>query len=143
VRVLGIDFGERRIGLAISDTEGRWALPLTILKRTTDRRAAYEIATIVRREGVERLVMGEPRGPEGERGPAAERMHRFGVRVARATRLEISYHDETLTTVAARERLDDDGLARRPRLDAHAAQIILQEALDTGLGADQETGDPT
>jgi len=64
LRVLGIDFGERRIGLAISDPEGRWAMPLATLERTTDRRAAYEIAALVRREDVRALVVGEPRHPE-------------------------------------------------------------------------------
>ena len=79
MRFLGIDFGEKRIGLAISDPAGRLALPLTTLERRNDRSALRQIAEIARQEGVERLVLGEPvdlygrRGPHGRAGPALRR----------------------------------------------------------------------
>lgn len=131
MRVLGIDFGERRIGLAISDPEGRLALPLTTLERTTDRRAAYEIAALVRREDVRALVMGEPRHPStGTPQAAAERIRRFGARLARITGLPVDFREETLTTAEAGGRLAAAGLEAEARIDAHAAQIILQEALE-------------
>ncbi len=133
VRALGIDFGEKRIGLALSDAEGRWAMPFATLERRTDRRAAHRIADLARREGVEMLVFGEPLGPGGEIGEAARRVHRFGARLARITRLPIRWIDETLTTVEAAERLRAAGLDRpgkRERRDMVAAQILLQEALD-------------
>ena len=138
MRVLGIDFGERRIGLAISDPSARFALPLTTLERETDRRAAYRIADIARRESVELLILGEPLGLEdGAVGAAAERVRRFGKRLERAARLPVRRIDEALTTVEAAARLDAAGLddARRhpERRDAVAAQILLQEALDRGL----------
>ncbi len=133
MRVIGIDFGERRIGLALSDESGRWALPFTTLERQTDRRAVYRIADLARREGVELLVLGEPLGPDGEVGDAARRVRRFGERLSRVTGLPIVWVDETLTTVEAKERLREAGLDRprqRHRRDAVAAQILLQEALD-------------
>jgi putative Holliday junction resolvase len=130
-RALGIDFGEKRIGLAIS--EGALAVPLLTLKRRDDRSALEEIAGIVRREGVERLVVGEPRKLDGSRGPAAERARRFGERLAGLTGLPLELVDEALTSVEAAERLRAAGVdpRRHPeRLDATAAQILLQEALD-------------
>lgn len=137
MRALGIDFGEKRIGIAISDSEGRWALPLTHLERRTDRSAAHAIAEIARREGVAVMVMGEPGDAAGA---AALRIRRFGERLARVARLPVVRLDESLTTVEAARRLAAAGLDeprftsdRDARRDAVAAQIILQEALDRGL----------
>lgn len=138
VRALGIDFGERRIGLAVSDAEGRWAVPLTTLERRTDRRAAYQIADLARQEKVELLVLGEPLAPDGSAGEAAQRVRRFGRRLAKASGLPVRFVDETLTTVEAAERLAAIGADRREhaeRRDAVAAQILLQEALDRGREA--------
>ncbi len=132
VKALGIDFGERRIGLAISDSEGRFALPLLTFERTDDRQAARRIAAIARDEEVELLVLGEPRGADGLRGEAAERVGRFGHRLAELTGLTLDLVDETLTTREAARRLREAGvdLRRHPeRLDAVAAQIVLEEGL--------------
>ncbi len=108
-------------------------MPFATLERQTDRRAAHQIAEVVRRQGVELLVLGEPLGPGGEAGASALRVRRFGERLTRITRLSIVWVDETLTTVEAVQRLRDAGLdqpRRRHRRDAVAAQILLQEALD-------------
>jgi putative holliday junction resolvase len=134
MRSLGIDFGEKRIGLAISDPEGRLAVPLTTLVRRKDRSAVREIEEIARREGVGRLVLGEPVGLDGQRGEAAERVRRFGDRLATVTGLPVRLINESLTTVEAQERLRAAGIdpRREPeRIDAVAAQILLQEALDS------------
>lgn len=137
MRTLGIDFGERRIGLAVSDPLGSFALPLTTIERQTDRRAAYRIADLVTQEGVEALVFGEPKGLEGHATEATERVHRFAQRLARITGLPVHWVDEALTTVEAGERLRQVGMDRQRdtsgRRDAVAAQIILQEALDRGV----------
>lgn len=133
MKTLGIDFGERRIGLALSDPEGRFAVPLTTLERSRDRDAVREIAKIVRREEIEALVVGDPVNVDGSRGDASERVHRFAAKLAEATGLEPRYVVETLTTVAARERLEAAGVDVRKhpeRLDATAAQILLEEALE-------------
>lgn len=135
MRALGIDFGERRIGLALSDPEGRFALPLTTLERQTDRRAIYRIADLAREETVELLVIGEPHQPDGRPSTTHERVHRFGDRLARVTGLPVRWVDETLTTVEAAARLAAAGRDRPRRdpgrRDAVAAQLILQEALDS------------
>lgn len=133
MRALGIDYGAKRIGLALSDPGGRVAVPLRTLEREDDRSAAREIARIVRDEGVERLVVGEPVGLDGTRGEAAERARRFAERLAALTGLAVELVNESLTSVEAAERLRAAGvdLRRDPgRLDAAAAQILLQEALD-------------
>ena len=134
MRWLGIDFGERRIGLAISDPEGRLAVPLTTLVRRNDRSAVREIAEIARREGVGRLALGEPVGLDGQRGEAAERVRRFGDKLAQVSGLPVRLVGESLTTVEAQERLRAAGVDPRrapERIDAVAAQILLQEALDS------------
>jgi putative Holliday junction resolvase len=133
MRALGIDFGEKRIGLAVSDPEGRLAVPLTTLARRDDRSAMAAIAEIARREGIGRLVLGEPLGTDGARGPAAARVRRFGERLAVATALPLTFVDEALTSVEAAARLRAAGTDPRrapERIDSTAAQILLQEDLD-------------
>ena len=138
MRALGIDFGERRIGLALSDPEGRFALPYRVLERTSDHDAIAAIAAIAAEEGIARLVVGEPRRPaDGAAGSAALRVRRFAARLARRTGLAVEWVDESLTSRAAAERLREGGVGRRGRrqqLDAVAAQILLQEALDRSGG---------
>lgn len=134
-RTLAVDFGEKRIGLAISDPEGRVAVPLRTLRRESDKAAIREIAEIARREGVERLVVGEPLALDGTRGEAAERAGRFARRLAAATGLELELVDESLTSMEAERRLRAAGVDPRghpERTDALAAQILLQEVLDQG-----------
>ena len=136
MRALGIDFGERRIGLALSDPEGRWAMPLHALARETDRRAVYQIADLVRHERVDVLVIGEPCYPDGAETDLVHRVRRFGARLERVVRLPVVWVGEALTTIEATERLAEIGLddgEDSGRRDAVAAQILLQEAIDRGL----------
>ena len=133
MRVLGIDFGERRIGLAISDESGRWAMPLEAIERTTDRRAIYQLADLAKLREVGLLVVGEPRLLDGQESANSPRIRRFGKRLAEVCQLPIQWVEETLTTVEAGERLraaEVNLRGRRQRRDSVAAQILLQEALD-------------
>ncbi len=142
MRSLGIDFGEKRIGLAISDPAGRFALPLATLERRNDRSALRQIAEIAREQGVGKLVLGEPVGLDGQRGANAERVRRFGERLAEFTGLPLELVIEALTTVEAHERLREAGGDPRKepaRIDALAAQILLQEVLDRGTGSAEPT----
>lgn len=144
-RALGIDFGERRIGLALSDPNGRMALPLCTIERQTDRRAAYQIADLIRREEVHVLVMGDPKGLDGRIGAASERVRGFGKKLTRITGLPIRWVDETLTTVEATARLQEigaDAPTHRDRRDAVAAQILLQEALDLSEVLEDRANEP-
>lgn len=134
---LGIDFGERRIGVALSDPDRRVAVPWGAVARESDRQAIGELVALARAEGATLLVAGEPRGPGGEAGEAARRARRFAERLARAAGLPLVVVDETLTSREAERRLAAaGGRGRRAadgRVDAVAAQILLQEALDHGL----------
>lgn len=139
---LGIDFGERRIGVALSDPERRLAVPWGVVERRSDRQAIGELAALARAEGASLLVAGEPRGLDGEAGEAARRARGFAERLARAARLRLVVVDEALTSAEAARRLAEagvEGRAQRGRIDAVAAQILLQEALDRGLAAASET----
>ncbi len=133
MRTLAIDFGETRVGVAISDPEGRVATPLTTLVRRSDLALIEAIGELCREYEVERLVLGEPRSPEdGAPSPAAERVRRFGTKLEGALGLALEHVEETLTTVEATARLREAGVdpRRHPeRIDAMAAAIILEEAL--------------
>lgn len=133
MRTLAIDFGETRVGVAISDPEGRIATPLTTIARRSDQALIEALGVLCEEYEVERLVLGEPRSPEdGTPSPAAERIRRFGAKLTGALGLAVDHIEETLTTVEATARLREAGVdpRRHPeRIDAMAAAIILEEAL--------------
>lgn len=134
MRILGIDFGEKRIGLAVSDQHESVATPLATVERKSDLQAIDHIVAIIEEEGIGAIVVGEPRGPDGGRGSAAERVGSFARKLHAATGLSTRMTDETLTSREASSRLrgtrSGDG-----RLDALAAQILLQQALDEPAAA--------
>jgi putative Holliday junction resolvase len=137
MRVLGIDFGEVRIGIAVSDPEAKMAIPLTTLTRVNDRAAIEEIQQIVEREGVDRIVLGEPRNLDGSLGEAARRVRSFREKLEGQLAIRCDLTDESLTSVEARERLRDAGVDvhRSPeRIDQVAAQILLEQYLETLTG---------
>jgi putative Holliday junction resolvase len=131
-RVLALDHGERRIGVAIADLETGMAFARgAIQRRNLDRDLALvrELCTI---EAVERVVVGLPLDMDGTEGAQAERARAFGERLA-AIGLDVVYEDERLSSWEARQHLAEGG--RRPRrrsgeLDSAAARVILQQYLD-------------
>jgi len=130
-RHLGIDFGERNVGLAISDDAGRMAVPREILIRNDDDSLCAAIQRIARRESIDVLVIGDPVNLDGLPGAASERVHRFGEKLAASTRLPVEYIAETLTSNEAHRRRRAAGGGPSERVDAIAAQVILQEFLDS------------
>jgi len=134
MKVLAIDFGEARIGLAISDPEGTLAIPLMTVSRTSDQDAIGRIGEIVAEEDVEHLVIGEPRNMNGTLGDSVMRVRRFRKKLLVQIPLPCDLVDETLTSVEALERLREAGVdpRRHPeRVDAVAAQILLEQYLAT------------
>ena len=130
MKLLAVDFGSKRIGLAVS--QGELALPLATLPRTSDRQAVAAIARLAREQAATALVVGEPRRLDGSRGDAAARARSFADKLAAATGLPCRLIDEALTSRAAEERLREAGVdpRRHPeRVDQVAAQILLEEAL--------------
>ena len=132
MKTLAIDFGERRVGVAISDPSGRISLPLSTLERHSDSQVIDELAKIVSDRRVELIVIGEPRRLDGSRGDAAARVASFARKLQGATALPYLLVDETLTSREAEQRLRDAGIDPRKapeKVDALAAQILLDEVL--------------
>jgi len=130
VRLLGVDYGTKRIGLAVSDELGFGAYPLATLNRS--RRLGHdldEIAQHAAREQAGRIVVGLPLNADGSHGPAAEAASAFARSLARHTPLPIVLHDEFLTTWEAEEdllALDVSRKRRRAVIDQMAAVKILE-----------------
>ena len=133
MRYLGIDFGERHIGLAVCDDDERVAVAIDTLDRTSDGQAVEAVLAVAERETAEGLVVGEPLRLDGTRGDAALRAQGFAAKLGAATRLPLVLHDEALTSHEARARLREAGASgRRSKSAVHAlaAQILLQDWLD-------------
>ena len=131
-RILGIDFGRVRIGLAISDELQLLAHPLETIPANT--RATDRIAEIVREKNVALVVLGIPNRMSGEVGPAAEEALVFAKELRVVLGCEVVTWDERLTTVAAHRALRDAGKKTRETrayVDQVAAQMILQGYLDS------------
>jgi len=129
---MGLDLGEKRIGIAVTDASETMAFPERVLQRRSARRDRQTLALLVDELAVERVIIGLPLSMDGDFGPNAQRTRRFGELLAHDVRVPIEYQDERLTTVEAEERLRDSGLAarkRRQRIDAAAAAIILEDYL--------------
>ncbi len=128
-RWIGIDFGEKRIGLALSNPERNLALPLETIERTTDRRAVGRIAFLVGEYAVNHLVIGLPTHADGTPTDFGLRVNRFAEKLRLRTGLQCSWVDEAHSSVEAENRLRTLKTTKG-QVDAVAAQIILQEALD-------------
>lgn len=132
-RVLGVDVGERRIGLALSDPLGWTAQPLTTLVRAGEAETLEALKSLCLRLDVERIVVGLPRTLRGELGPQARRVEAFARALAGATGLPVVFEDERLTTVEAERAMLEADLSRRRRrqaVDRTAAALILQSYLE-------------
>lgn len=126
-RVLAVDFGERRIGLATSDASGRLATPRRTLLRRQDEAAAEELLRFCREEEIELLVFGIPRSPEGVESAFARRVRSFAAKVGERTSLPIRFHEETLTSREAESRLPPG--APPEEIDRVAAALLLEDFL--------------
>jgi len=133
-RILGIDVGEARIGLALSDELRMLAHPLETV-RVRDGQPVDHVAELIRREKIETVVIGLPRNMNGTYGPAAEKVKAFAAKLQeRVPGCTIRFWDERLSTVAAQRSLHAAGRntkQSREVIDQVAAQIILQAYLDS------------
>lgn len=132
MRVLGLDLGSKRIGLALSDSEGRIAFPEGSLARRGDPDDLAALRALVVERGVERIVVGLPIHMNGRRGPEAEAAAAFAQELAQATGLPVDLLDERWTSREAERALRDSGRGRRRepgRVDAVAATILLRTFL--------------
>ena len=132
-RLLGIDLGKARIGMAISDELGLLAHPLETFPADKQKAVLERIATIVREKEVERVVIGLPRNMNGSMGPAATEALAFVEQLRAKLSCPVVTWDERLTTVAAHRALREAGRSTRTtrgQVDQVAAQMILQGYLD-------------
>lgn len=132
-RLLALDYGSRRIGLAVSDPLGITAQPLPALGREGDRKDIEAIAAVVRDRGVSAVLIGLPLLPDGHEGTQAAKVRRFAGKLRERLGLPVETWDERMTTVQAERHLVASGLrreARREVRDSLAAIFILQCALD-------------
>jgi putative holliday junction resolvase len=134
-RTLGIDYGVRRIGLAVSDPTRTIAAPLTTLTRREGKRPPWpEISKLIAELDVDEIVIGLPLDLRGEENAWAAEVREFGDEVARRTKLPVHWVDERLTSVAAERAVRGMGLKRtereqKERVDAAAAALLLRQYL--------------
>ncbi|TFH66520.1 MAG: Holliday junction resolvase RuvX [Gemmatimonadales bacterium] len=140
MRILGIDFGERRIGLALSDPTGTLASPLPTLKRRAGKRPPLTtLIDIVESHGVEAMVLGLPLTLRGEDSEWTRVVRGVGAALSDRTGLPVHFVDERFTSVRAERAVRSLGLPKnkrekKERIDAAAAVLILQSWLDRRSG---------
>jgi putative Holliday junction resolvase len=137
-RLIGLDPGARRIGVALSDVNRRVASPYGTIHRAKLKHNAAEIRAIADEEGAEGLVVGLPLGLEGDFGPAAQAARDWAHALTAATMLPCAMFDESLTTATVQALLLGADISRARRaeiIDKLAAAEILQKALDAGNDA--------
>ncbi|MGL1861622.1 MAG: Holliday junction resolvase RuvX [Pseudodesulfovibrio sp.] len=133
MRILAIDFGLKRVGLATSDRTGTLASPFRTLERTTRDKLFDELATIIVEEAVEAIVVGLPLSMDGEDTLTTRQARNFAQSLGRRTDLPIHMMDERLTSAQAEEELNAAnvrGKKRKMALDSQAAVVILRSWLE-------------
>ena len=141
MRHLCVDYGTRRVGLALSDAGGRLASPLEVAEVTTPQQARDRVAAVAEREGAEVVVVGLPLNMDGSEGPAATAVRAWAAEVATATGVTLVFVDERLSSFAAEQSLIERQRAgekmtrkgKKKRLDAVVAAQLLQAYLDAAL----------
>jgi len=135
VRMLALDVGDRRIGVALSDPTGTIASPLTTIHRSNEKRDQQTIAELIVEHTVECVVVGMPWTLRGEAGPQAQRVLRFGHRLEELVSVPVAYWDERHSTSEAERILGPRRRGRRRsasgRVDEVAAAVILRSYMDS------------
>jgi putative Holliday junction resolvase len=132
-RILGVDYGERRIGFAVSDPLECMALPLSIVTVEGDRQTIEAIRRVAAEVGAERIVIGLPLNMNGSSGPMAQKVSTFALALQVAIGLPVVTADERLSTALVERSLLEGDMSRQKRKglrDKLAAQVILQGYLD-------------
>ncbi|WP_296975243.1 Holliday junction resolvase RuvX [Thermobacillus sp. ZCTH02-B1] len=137
MRIMALDLGDRRIGVAVSDELGWTAQGVGVITRHRDGRELEEIERIVREREVGEIVVGLPRNMDGSIGPRGEICIAFAEMLRGRLQLPVHLWDERLTTAAAERTLLEADVSRRKRrqvVDKLAATLILQHYLDSKAG---------
>jgi putative Holliday junction resolvase len=142
-RLLGIDYGHVRLGLAVSDPERRIASPLATYERRSREQDARYFGELRDEEMIGKVIVGLPVHGDGREGTKAAEARAFGSWLGQVTRLPVVFWDERFTTVEAENHLLAAGLTskrRKARRDRVAAQIMLQAYLDAGCPSEENAG---
>ena len=132
MKYLGVDYGETRIGIAISDPDGKLAMPHSVIAAESAHDQVERVAEVARSCGADAIVVGNPLGLSGEPGPAAKKVNRFAGRLSSKS-LRVVLWDERFTTHGARQALEQQDMTARDQrgvIDQVAASILLQSYLD-------------
>lgn len=130
MRILAIDPGTKRIGLALSNSDETLATPLATVR--AGKQALPDIFRYIKEHGVEHIVVGLPLTSTGHTGDAAKRAEAFARKLEKKSALPVSLYNEAFTTTEARDRLSDvegSGFVNKDKLDALAAAVILEDFL--------------
>jgi len=134
MRILAIDYGSTRIGLALSDPTGALARPLPFMPAKADAKLARELAELAKKEEAHLILLGLPRHMDGSFGEAATQVQAFAALLGEATPIRIQLIDERLSTVQASRQLQEAGKntrKQRNQIDSEAACVLLQGYLDS------------
>lgn len=127
MKYLGIDHGEKRIGLAIGDDETYIAVPLETIEAGDRKEAVAAIMLLIKEESVEKIVLGLPLSLSGEAGRQADIVRKFGITLEEASGIKVEYEDERRSSKQAEELTRGLDMGNK---DAIAAMVILQTYLD-------------
>jgi len=133
MRILGIDYGDSRIGLAQSDSLGIIASGLGAVANKSMRNSIDEIATIAKINEVSKIIIGLPLNMDGTEGDRANKTKAFGKNLEKVSGVSVFYQDERMTSISATRAMDDMGIKKhkqQAQIDTKSAQIILQMYLD-------------
>jgi putative holliday junction resolvase len=137
MRILAVDHGEKRIGLALSDPTGTLAIPLKVIEHVSRAVDAAQVAALAADHKADLIVIGQSYDEEGQPNPAGRRAARFAEALKTQTEIPLIMWDESLSTQDARDAQIASGASRKNRvghLDEIAAAFILQSYLDAQIG---------
>ena len=134
---MAIDFGEKRLGVAVSDVTGTLALPVTVISRAGKSKDLKVLSDLINKYKVEKIIVGNPLTLAGRVGPQSQIATEFARLVESAFNMPVETTDERLSTAEARRRLSEAGIDernQRGKIDQIAASLILQNYLDRQAG---------
>ena len=132
-KYLGVDYGDKRTGLAECDISGLIAGGIGTISEGGMRKTAQRVAEEAEKRSCKKIIIGLPKNMDGSEGPRADVIKAFGALLAELTAIPIDYYDERMTTMVAYRFLGETGTfgkKRKDAVDTLSAQIILQNALD-------------
>ena len=133
MRILGVDLGEKRVGLALSDSLGITAQGVETIHVKGEHEICSKIMKVIKEKAVDKIVFGLPKNMNGTLGPQAEKVQKIAQKLKKLSNLPIDYEDERLSTMSAEKVLleaDTSRAKRKKVIDRLAAVIILQSYLD-------------